>query len=274
MDNIILFIKGIIIGIGRIIPGVSGSIIAISLGVYERGINAINNFFENILENIKFLIIIGSGVMISIILLSKLIINLLDSYYFYTILFFIGLILGSVPALLLKIKGHCSKTNIFIFIITFILVSSLVLCQTDSNSNIIKDNLFVYFVIGLIDAATMIVPGISGTAVLIILGLYQTMLNLFANLTNLSLILLNIKMITFYGFGLLLGILIFVKLIAFLFKNHRISTYFAINAFVISSIILMLVSTLNNNYTVPEILIALVLLVLGYKISSLLFNES
>ena len=83
MNNIILFFKGFIVGLGKIIPGVSGSLLAFSLGIYEKAIDAINNFFSDIKENILFLGKIGLGVVLAILLCSKLIIFLLNHYYLY-----------------------------------------------------------------------------------------------------------------------------------------------------------------------------------------------
>ena len=84
MKSMILFIKGIIIGIGKIVPGVSGAVLAVILKVYDKGINAIVNFKNDIKNNIKFLICIGFGIGIGIILFSKIIVFMLDNYYVYT----------------------------------------------------------------------------------------------------------------------------------------------------------------------------------------------
>ena len=91
-----LILKGIIIGIGKIIPGVSGSMLAISMGIYQKLIDSINNFFKYPKENLKFLIKIGIGIIISIIFFSNIILNCLNNYYLVTIFFFIGLIIGSL----------------------------------------------------------------------------------------------------------------------------------------------------------------------------------
>ena len=99
-----LFIKGLIIGIGQIIPGVSGGMLAISLGLYEKGINAISNFFSNVKENLKFLVPIALGIITSILYISKVIKYFLSAYYLPTMLLFIGLIVGGVPPLIDKIK--------------------------------------------------------------------------------------------------------------------------------------------------------------------------
>ena len=91
-----LFIKGLIIGIGKIIPGVSGSMLAISMGIYQKLINSINNFFKNVKYNFKFLSQIGIGVLVSIILFSNLILSCLEKNYLITMFLFLGLIIGGL----------------------------------------------------------------------------------------------------------------------------------------------------------------------------------
>ena len=91
-ENIRLIVKGLIIGLGKIIPGVSGGMLAISLGVYEKGLDALSHFFRNVKENTKFLCLLGLGILISVVLMSKLIKFSLDNYYLPTMLLFIGLI--------------------------------------------------------------------------------------------------------------------------------------------------------------------------------------
>ena len=109
MKNISLIIKGFFIGVGKIIPGVSGSLLAITMGIYDKLMNSIGNFFCNIKENIKFLMPVLIGVSMAIILMSKLIFSMLDKYYVITMLFFIGIIAGGIPSLIKKVKKYNFK---------------------------------------------------------------------------------------------------------------------------------------------------------------------
>ena len=96
MKNILILIfKGMIIGVGQIIPGVSGGMLAISLGLYEKGVDAISNIFSDLKDNVKFLCSVGFGVVISVIIFSKIIKYLLINFYLHTMLLFIGLIFGT-----------------------------------------------------------------------------------------------------------------------------------------------------------------------------------
>ena len=89
-----LFIKGFIIGIAKIIPGVSGAMIAVSFNIYDKLINSITNFFDDKKNNLKFLIIVGSGILLSIVLCSNMIRYFINNYYLITMMFFISLIVG------------------------------------------------------------------------------------------------------------------------------------------------------------------------------------
>lgn len=264
-----LFLKGVIIGIGKIIPGVSGSVIAISLGLYEKGIDAINNYTKDIKGNTIFLLTLGSGVGLAIIFMSGIIKSSLALYYLPTMIFFIGLISGGLSLLFREVEGSFNKKNIFIFIIVIVFILMLNFLK-NKNDIQVENNLIgyiVYFAIGIIDAGTMIIPGISGTAILILLGCYNLMLELFSSLSNINNVIININFIFSFVMGLLIGILIFVKLINYLFTNHKEATYWAIVALAISSLLSMFITTLSYSYYLSETLISAALFIVGYKIS-------
>ena len=100
MQKLILFFKGLIIGIGKVIPGVSGSLLAISLGIYEEILQRIEHLFSNFKENLQFLIPIGLGILLAVLFGSKVLLYFFETYYIYTVVFFIGLIVGTVPNIL------------------------------------------------------------------------------------------------------------------------------------------------------------------------------
>lgn len=267
MKSLILILKGLIIGIGRIIPGVSGSVIAISLGVYEQGIDAISNYFKAPLKNTKFIIALGSGIVLSVIYFSKVIAYSLENFYLYTMVLFIGLIIGGIPHLYKKIDKKFSFSNLFVFFVTFSLVMTLVFVTKDVKSAS-YNNMFVLMLIGIIDAATMIIPGISGTAVLMLLGFYDATLSFFASLSDVTLLVTNIKFVLYYGAGIVIGGLVFIKLMEFLLKEHNVKTYFAINAFAISSIFMMIFKITGREYSLYEIVLAGLIFILGIGITN------
>lgn len=269
-NSLILLIKGFLIGVAKIIPGVSGAMLAISFGIYDKAINAINYFFHDIKKNVKFLIPIGIGVFLAIVLTSKIVLISLDKYFLPTMLLFIGLITGGIPMIFKKVEYNYTKKNILIAVIIFLLIISIPLIKP--NSDVIVFNLSIssfilLILIGMIDAFTMVVPGISGTAIMMIIGCYEPLMQVFSNLSDFSLILTNLYILFPFGIGVLFGIIITVKLISYLFKHYEIKTFFAIIGFVISSVFLLLIKTFNGNYNLQQILVGLLLFIVGYYLS-------
>lgn len=256
-----LVFKGIIIGIGKIIPGVSGSLLAISMGLYQKMIDSINYFFDNKRDNFKFLFKIGIGVLISIVFFSNIIIYALNNYYLITMFFFIGLILGSMN----DIKNNLDKKNNIIIYISFIVFILLGFINIDNNIFIGNSLLnFIYFIFaGFLDAFTMVVPGISGTATLMVIGAYNTLIECFSNIFNFNMFLDNIKILFPFVLGIFIGVIITVKLISFLFKYHKSKTYSAIYGFSISTIFVIGIKCLKSSYSLIELIISIVFLILG-----------
>ncbi|MCM1370322.1 MAG: DUF368 domain-containing protein [Clostridium sp.] len=262
---IINVLKGLIIGIGKIIPGVSGAVLAISLGVYEKSLNAISKLTK---ENIRFLLNICIGIILSIIVFSKAINYSLSNFYLPTMLLFIGLIMGGIGDIKKNI-GELNGKKILIFIITFTLL--FLVCLITGERNIeLNLNITTYIALvfaGIIDAFATIVPGISGTALLMIYGYYNIIINSIANVFNASMFVNNIFILSAYGIGMIIGILIFSKIINYYFKRKKVYMYSSIFGFVTATIVILFLKTfiysrqINNIFT---ILISLVLLVIGY----------
>lgn len=270
-ELIILGVKGFIMGIANIIPGVSGGTLAITLGIYERLIGAISNLFKNFKKNIKFIIPIGIGMVLSILLLSKVISFCLDKYTLATILFFIGLILGGIPLLNKKVKGHYkSISNILIFLLSFSFVIVLSILKGEGTVSFTNMNLFSYillFLVGVVAAGTMIIPGVSGSFVLMLLGYYKPIIDTISSLTKFNNLFENIMILLPFGIGIIVGIVLIAKLLEFLFKKFEVKTYFGVMGFVLASIITIFISAEGLVFSVPQLLIGLVLLLLGFGVA-------
>jgi len=262
MKTIILILKGFLIGIAKIIPGVSGALLAITLNVYEKALEAINNFFNDKKENTKFLLKIGIGVILGIIFFSKVVSYLIKNHYFITMLFFIGLIIGGIVPLIKTTK----KKNYLIIIISFAIIYLL------SNINGVKEgnnnNLIIYFVSGLIDAAATVIPGISGTALLMIIGTYENIISSISNLTNISITIKNLNILIPYTIGMILGIIVVVKIMDYLFKHHKEKTMSFIIGISLSSIIILIMKTIIYPFNIKNLLIGIIMLILGYFIGN------
>lgn len=270
-ENLNLCIKGFLIGIANIIPGVSGGTLAITLGIYEKLIGTISHFFNNFKESIKFIAPIGIGAVLSIILLSNVISFCLDKYTLATILFFIGLILGGLPLLNKKIKGHYKHiTNIIIFVITFGMVIALSLLKGEGHISFISMNFIDYiwlFLVGVIAAATMVIPGVSGSFVLMLLGYYQPIIDTISDLTKFNNIWQNILILIPFGIGVLVGIVVISKLLEFLFKKFEVKTYFGVMGFIIASIITIFTGVNGLVFSIPQLLIGTILLIIGFVVA-------
>ena len=275
MKNIILAIKGFFIGLANIIPGVSGGTLALTLGIYEKLIGCISHFFKNLKENIKFILPIGIGAVIAILTSSHLISFCLDNYVLPTILFFIGAILGGLPMLIKKVSGHkITISNIIIFLITFGIIILLLFLNSETevifqNMNII--DYLLLFVVGVVASATMVIPGVSGSAVLMTIGYYKPILNIVKNLTDFSSLGSNLAILIPFGLGVLVGILLIAKVLEFLFKNFEVKTYYGVLGFIVASIIAIIYQNLVINanfvFSFGSLIIGIILFILGFVVA-------
>ena len=165
-------------GIGNVIPGVSGGTLAVILGIYDKFISSLSHIFKKFKESVLFLIPVALGMVFAIIFSSKVIGDAFEYFPLATALLFEGMILGGIPILYKKIDGHVKKpSNILIFVIVAgALLAYTFLANTDNVVNITTFGLGEYlilFVMGIISAATMIIPGISGSMTLMVFGYYE-----------------------------------------------------------------------------------------------------
>lgn len=279
-NSLTLVVKGFIMGIANIIPGVSGGTLALILGIYEDFIGAISHFFSNFKKNICFLAPIAIGILLAIASLSRVIDYSYKHYPIPTSLFFVGLVIGGIPMLYSKVKGKKEvkqASSYLIFLLTFALVifmacSSLIFGEglKVSLSNMGFVNYLLLFLVGVIAAATMVIPGVSGSLVLMLLGYYYPVIAVIKEFTSLKNIGSNILILGVFGIGVLIGIVLISKLIEFLFNKYEAKTYFGVLGFIIASIIAIPISAMLNikvSFDIIQILIGIIFLVFGYTIS-------
>lgn len=271
-NNIMNVLKGMIIGVANIIPGVSGGTLMIILGIYEDVINTISHFFSNFKKNILFILPLGIGMIISILLLSKVISFSLEKYPFATTIFFIGLIIGGLPLLWKRASASKNKlSNWLVFLITFGIVLLFTFIKGNdavvSLTNLDLLGYFKLFIIGIISAATMVIPGISGSFVLMLLGYYEPIVNTIRDLTKFSNLGNNILILIPFGIGIIIGIVLVAKVLEFLFKKYPVKTNYGVLGFVIASIISIVIPILNVHPSILEVFIAIILFILGGIVS-------
>lgn len=230
------FFFGIVLGIGFIIPGVSGGVLAAILGIYDTIIYRLNNLFKNFKENIYYLTPLILGVIIGVLFFSKLILYLLNNKLNFISYVFIGLILGCVPYLFQEIKIKVNK-NIAIIPFLIAILFGIVLYLIENNSMEVNNNpnFITMFIAGSLYAVGKLVPGISGSALLMLIGVYKYFLSVVANPFAIT---FNI-ILNFIPFviSFIISSIIILKLIDYLLNNYFRLTYSAIIGFVISSIL-------------------------------------
>lgn len=280
MESLILVVKGFFIGVANVIPGVSGGTIALILGIYEKLISTIGNIYKNLKENILFLLPIVIGMGLSIVTTSKVVSYSYNNFPLPTLMFFVGLVCGGIPMLVKNVKGKKENKQLssyIILILTFLSVifmaSYKFIFSINSEVSFASMNIgsfLILFVIGIIASATMVIPGISGSLVLMILGYYYPIIETINNLFKGD-FLHNALILGVFGIGVVVGIVLISKLLELLFKNYKTKTYFGVLGFVFASVIAIPLSAcfeLNSIiFNIEHIIISLVMLVIGTTIS-------
>ena len=264
--NIFIILKGILIGIAKIVPGLSGAVLMISFNLYDKAIDAITNFFCNVKKNFFFLFNLGIGVLIGIVFFSNILKYFINNYYAYTTSLFIGLILGGIPVIGKNINK--SKFDCLFFIISFILMLMLSISNVN-NSYIIKNNfidIIIFFISGLLEAFGTVVPGVSSTALLMIVGIYNIYINILSNFYDFEYIIKNISFIVSFGLGLFIGIILISSLVDYLFKNYKSITFSVIMGISLCSLLLLFVNVLFYINSIYMFVICLFFIFIGFII--------
>lgn len=268
MKNIVLIIKGFIIGLANIVPGLSGGTMAIGLGIYEPLLKAISSFMKDIKKNAAFLGLIIVGMGLAIILGSNIMVYLLDNYLVLITCLFIGLILGGIPSIVKQSFVNLSLKNILVFTatFTFLMLFSL-LSEGDKLVNLTNLTLIgfvVLFLVGMIASATMVVPGISGSFVLVMLGYYKPILESIKEFTSFNNLYSNFFILSIFGLGVIFGIVLISKIMTFLFNKNKELTYAAILGVIIASIIILLLPLLSIKLVFGYAVISIIMIDLGF----------
>ncbi len=271
-EKIKLFFKGMLIGTAMIIPGVSGGTLAISLGIYEKMIYTVSHFFKDFKNNVIFCINLGLGILAAFILCSLVLDYTFEHAPIPTILFFIGLIVGSIPMLLKKV--NVKKTINFSNIIYFLMGIAIVLGVTFLKSG--EEVTFGSFTflqsikllaVGFIAAATLVIPGISGSFMLIVIGYYEPLLKVVTETIKFNNIANNLLVLIPFGIGIIIGVIVIVKIIEHLLKKHEEKTYYAIIGFLVASIIGVFSSLFTYTTNTIQIIIGILLFIVGSYLS-------
>ena len=265
-----VFFCGILMGIADAIPGISGGTIALLLGIYEELIGSISNFNINLFQNLKkkgikycwnkingnFLLSLISGVLLSLVSFVKIFSILIQKYPLFIWSFFLGLILAT----LFVINRNIKKWNIVNFILIFIFAFLTILLSIISPSISENINLFYILICGIIASSAMILPGISGSLILVILGVYTLIINALNNL--------EYNIILVFLIGCLIGIINFSKIIKWLFHNYRDYTFSIMLGLVIGSIYTVWPwrKSFTDDMTKEYIFLSVIITIMGFTV--------
>lgn len=263
MIQIINFVKGIFIGIAVVIPGLSGSIFAVVVGLYEKMIHAVSDFRKNIKKNILFLLPIVLGAVVGILLSTKLILMICETYTQQAYFFFIGLVLGSIPLVLRKLKSK--KFHPAYLLITLFSMGLILLMGFFSNGNAgegavntayyltgLKDTVLILFS-GFLSCALMSIPGVSGSVTLMVLGQYNKVYGAVSECTDMLKYLISgefdrawessrsIWLVLAFAIGGIAGFILISKLIAKLLAKFEAQTYYGVGGMILGAIIILFV---------------------------------
>jgi putative membrane protein len=240
----ILLLKGFLIGIAFIIPGLSGGTMAIYLGIYQPMLEAIGSLFQNFKKNFLYLLPIGIGLIISIVLFAGIVGWLLDVNSAATLFLFIGLMIGGLPKLTKSI--HLKQTHPLGFVLSvvaFLLVAFLFIGNLMSSGDAVTTipvsvgNALLLFVLGAAAATTMIVPGVSGSALLVVLGFYTAIVtNVVGNVFDFAVFGYNVYVLACFALGAVTGIYLASKILNRLLTNYPSESMLVIVGFLLASV--------------------------------------
>ncbi len=183
------FLKGIVVGLGAIAPGLSGSVLLVIFGLYQKTITAISTIFKDFRNNMRFLIPLAAGIGIGIVLFSKLVDYLLITFEMQTRFAFLGLILGSIPLFYQEVKKQGFHKKYYLLIAIAFLGGTLLFDVNRDLFPVVTDpSLIQCVLLGIAVAASYIVPGVDSAAILSALGLYNLWVHALATL-NFSILL-------------------------------------------------------------------------------------
>lgn len=277
-------LQGMVVGIANIIPGVSGGTMMVAMGLYDKLIHAITHLKSEFKESMKLLIPIFVGAGVAIVALSRLFEFLLENHPIPTNFAFCGLIAGSLPFIFKKVKGHSvSAGKIVAFLVFFaVVIVMAVMGETGGNAADVSFgllNVIKLLAVGIIAAATMVVPGVSGSMMLMLLGYYDTILKAINNFIdalvafNMEEILVQCGILIPFGIGVVLGIFLIAKLIEFIFSKAEIHAYYAILGLIIASPVAILLKTDWSGFSVVTLAVGVVTFAAGWFVASKLGGE-
>lgn len=279
-----LILKGVMMGVANIIPGVSGGTMAVSMGIYDKIIHAATHFISEFKKSMKLLLPIILGMAIGIVALARVLEYMFARVPLQTNLLFIGLIIGGLPAITKKVKGKTIRLgHILVCLLFFVVVAGLALlgeqegASADLSFNVV--NIVKLFCVGVVASATMVIPGVSGSMMLMLMGYYNPILNevndFIDNLVQFNVpgLLEGCKVLVPFGIGVAVGIVVIAKIIEIIFQKFPEHAYWAIIGLIVASPVAIFLMGSMGTITVIAVVTGVAALLAGILISLKLGEE-
>ena len=263
-----------VIGIANIIPGVSGGTMAVAMGIYDKLIHALTHIKSEFKKSMTLLVPVIIGAGLALVALSFVITTALEKYPIPTNLLFIGLIVGGLPAVCRKVKGNPLKPQHVIAALAFFaLVVGMALFGggkgADADLSFGFVNVLILFGCGIIAAATMVIPGVSGSMILMLLGYYEPVVaaikDFMTALAHLDMdgVVSGLGILVPFGLGALFGIVVIAKLIEWIFRKYPLVAFWAIIGLIVASPVAIV---LLNTFTYTNLAVTIISSVLAFGV--------
>ena len=248
-------IKGFFIGIALVIPGLSASTFAVVMGLYDKIIFAVNNLRGQFKASFAFLAPIGLGAAVGILVSAGAIVRIMQAFPLQSYAFFIGLVIGSVPAIYGKLKtGTGKKINYTFAVVAFAAIAALSFVVPSDEVVAIPaiqniGQFVTIFTAGLITCFLLAVPGISGSLILILLGQFGTVYDAVSNISDVAFMLIRGEegamalglssgfIMLAFASGAIIGLLAAAKIIGYLLERFEVKVYFAVMGLVLGAVV-------------------------------------
>ena len=271
-------LKGIVIGIANIIPGVSGGTMMVSMGIYDRLIHCITHLFSEFKKSLVFLFPIVIGMGIAIVGSSFGLEYLFKTFPIQTNLLFIGLIIGGLPAIWKNVKGNKIKAgHIVAFLLFFVLVAGLAIMGEKEGAAAELTFSLINFIkllgVGVVASATMVIPGVSGSMMLMLMGYYtpilETITDFVRALTAFDMegIWQGCGVLIPFGLGIVVGMFAIAKLVEIIFQKFPLYAYWAIIGLIVASPVAIVALGDFTAWSPISIITGVVALAVGYVIA-------
>ena len=271
-------LRGMVIGLANVIPGVSGGTMMVSMGIYDKLIWSINHLFKKFKECFKILLPYLVGMALAIVLGAFALKAAFRDYPLPTNTLFIGLILGSLPFILKEMKGEkIGWQGVLAFILLFALVVGLKAVEANNVTKISLNvgTVLLMVVLGAICSAAMVIPGVSGSMILKTLGYYEPIVTdaipgAIKGITsgNWSAVLQNLGILLPFLIGIVVGIFGIAKLIEVLMKKWKGRTYCGILGMVAASpVVILMDKSIYEGFTWVIGVVSVIALVVGVLIA-------